>query len=560
MLVAIGVKADGHKVVLAVSSGYRESTASWSGLLRELKARGMNEPRLVVGDGNLGLWSALRNAFPGAAEQRCWNHRLVNLLTQVPKQRHGEARELLTKIPYQSSERQARQKKRVFQNWCVGHGYERAAELIENWEQMVTSYWFPRGHWRHLRTTNVVESPFAALQLRTDAAKRFKKVANATAVVWKMLLVAGRKFRRLNSPELLPAVAAHSSITTAYRSEEANTRRPPSDLLAHLLTESPASRRVTSNNRSASRSSSTPLSDVSRLPSNAPTTERRPKPSNTSCPSARSLPPGPAHDRQTASFLPLHPLQPLTENCCLPPSTDDSRVMLCDNAPMATVRTFNTEGPVEAADHYHIPPLERIDLDVVLGLIRDKKYFVLHAPRQTGKTSALLVLRDLLNGGAQGDFRCVYANVEAGQAMRENVAEGMRTVLSQFALRASLTLGDDRLERICREALNSAGPGGALSVTLSRWAAADRKPLVLLIDEIDALVGDTLLSVLRQLRSGYDQRPGAFPHSIILCGVRDVRDYRIHSSDGADHQGPEADTVRAPDDPGGITRSRICST
>ncbi len=193
------------------------------------------------------------------------------------------------------------------------------------------------------------------------------------------------------------------------------------------------------------------------------------------------------------------------------------------------MRTFNTAGPVVAADHYCIPPLERIELDTVLGLIRDKKYFVLHAPRQTGKTSALLALRDLLNSGAQGEYRCVYANVEAGQAMRGNVAEGMRTVLSQFALRASLTLGDDTLERVCRNAMNSAGPGGALSLMLSRWAAADRRPLVLLIDEIDALVGDTLLSVLRQLRSGYDQRPAAFPHSIILCGVRDVRDYRIHS-------------------------------
>ena len=194
------------------------------------------------------------------------------------------------------------------------------------------------------------------------------------------------------------------------------------------------------------------------------------------------------------------------------------------------MRTFNTEGPVVAQDHYCIPPLERIDLDTVLGLVRDKKYFVLHAPRQTGKTSALLALRDLLNGGAAGDFRCVYANVEAGQAMRDNVAEGMRTVLSQFALRASLTLGDDSVERICRDAMDSAGPGAALSVALSRWAAADRTPLVLLIDEVDALVGDTLLSVLRQLRSGYDQRPDAFPHSIVLCGVRDVRDYRIHSS------------------------------
>ena len=197
---------------------------------------------------------------------------------------------------------------------------------------------------------------------------------------------------------------------------------------------------------------------------------------------------------------------------------------------VAAARTFNTAGPVVAADHYRIPPLERIDLDSVLDLIRGKKYFVLHAPRQTGKTSALLALRDLLNGGAHGEYRCVYANVEAGQAMRQNVAEGMRTVLSQFALRANLTLGDDTLEQICRDALDSAGPGGALSLTLSRWAAADRRPLVLLIDEIDALVGDTLLSVLRQLRSGYDQRPDAFPHSIVLCGVRDVRDYRIHSA------------------------------
>ena len=193
------------------------------------------------------------------------------------------------------------------------------------------------------------------------------------------------------------------------------------------------------------------------------------------------------------------------------------------------MRKFNTAGPVVAANHYHVPSLERIELDTVLGLIRDQKYFVLHAPRQTGKTSALLALRDLLNSGAQGNFRCVYANVEAGQAMRENVAEGMRTVLSQFALRARLTLGDDTLSRVCRDALDSAGPGGALSLTLSLWAAADPRPLVLLIDEIDSLVGDTLLSVLRQLRSGYDQRPDAFPHSIILCGVRDVRDYRIHS-------------------------------
>ena len=192
------------------------------------------------------------------------------------------------------------------------------------------------------------------------------------------------------------------------------------------------------------------------------------------------------------------------------------------------MREFNTEGPVVADDHYCIPPLERIDLDAVLGLVRRKKYFVLHAPRQTGKTSALLALRDLLNGG--DDYRCVYANVEAGQAMREDVAEGMRTVLAQLAFRASVTLHDETLERLWPDLLARVGPGQALHQALARWSMADPRPLVLLIDEIDALVGDTLLSVLRQLRTGYDQRPAEFPHSVILCGVRDVRDYRIHST------------------------------
>ena len=196
----------------------------------------------------------------------------------------------------------------------------------------------------------------------------------------------------------------------------------------------------------------------------------------------------------------------------------------------SVVRKFNTEGPVRAERHYHIPPLTRIDLDDALGLIRDEKYFVLHAPRQTGKTSALLALRDLLNSGQAGDFRCVYANVEAGQAMRENVAEGMRTVLAQLAFRASVTLHDETLEDIWPAVLERVGPGQALHHALARWSMADPRPLVLLIDEIDALVGDTLLAVLRQLRSGYDQRPDGFPHSIVLCGVRDVRDYRIHSS------------------------------
>ena len=210
-----------------------------------------------------------------------------------------------------------------------------------------------------------------------------------------------------------------------------------------------------------------------------------------------------------------------------PVRSDDNATTSCDND---AVRKFNTEGPVRADRHYHIPPLTRIDLDDVLGLIRDEKYFVLHAPRQTGKTSALLALRDLLNAGQAGDFRCVYASVEAGQAMRENIAEGIRTVLAELAFRASVTLNDETLENLWPALLERVGPGQALRQALARWSMADPRPLVLLIDEIDALIGDTLLSVLRQLRTGYDQRPTAFPHSIVLCGVRDVRDYRIHST------------------------------
>ena len=192
------------------------------------------------------------------------------------------------------------------------------------------------------------------------------------------------------------------------------------------------------------------------------------------------------------------------------------------------MRFFNTTGPVVADDHYCIPPLERLNLAEVRRLIRDKRYFVLHAPRQTGKTSALLALCDLLN--AESAYRCVYVNVESGQAMREDVEQVARTILATLAIRASLILDDEFLNGVWSSILAEVGPGAALHATLTRWAKADPKPLVLLIDEIDSLIGDSLLSVLRQLRAGYDLRPKGFPQSIVLCGVRDVRDYRIQST------------------------------
>ena len=193
-----------------------------------------------------------------------------------------------------------------------------------------------------------------------------------------------------------------------------------------------------------------------------------------------------------------------------------------------TMRFFNTAGPIKTDIHYHVPLLSRLDVDDLLLLIQQEKYFVLHAPRQTGKTSALFALRDQLN--ASGEFRCVYVNVEAAQTSREDVARAMRAILTELQLIAVETLGDESLAALCSGVLEEAGPDGALRVVLARWAAADSKPLVLLIDEIDALIGDSLLSVLRQLRAGYPERPRRFPQSVILCGVRDVRDYRIQSS------------------------------
>ena len=190
------------------------------------------------------------------------------------------------------------------------------------------------------------------------------------------------------------------------------------------------------------------------------------------------------------------------------------------------MRRFNTEGPVRPDKHYCIPPLTRVDLDNLLGLIRDDRYFMLHAPRQTGKTSVLLALQDTLN--QSGKYNCVYANIEVGQAGREDTARSMRAIIGRISSRARMN-GDGFLEGVWTDLLTRHGPDDALCEALTRWAEASSKPIVLLIDEIDALVGDTLLSVLRQLWSGYDLRPRGFPQSIVLCGVRDMRDHRIRS-------------------------------
>ena len=187
-------------------------------------------------------------------------------------------------------------------------------------------------------------------------------------------------------------------------------------------------------------------------------------------------------------------------------------------------RYFNTAGPNRPKEQYTIDPLSRFDLDDVLMLIRQKKYFVLHAPRQTGKTSCLLALRDYLNH--HGDYIAVYANVEGGQASRNNVQSVVKSTVDTLAEQVRLVVGGDIAQNVKR-GVQEEGEDAMLSTFLRRLSEALPKPLVLFIDEIDALVGDSLVSILRQIRSGYADRPEAFPNSIILCGVRDVRDYRI---------------------------------
>ena len=191
------------------------------------------------------------------------------------------------------------------------------------------------------------------------------------------------------------------------------------------------------------------------------------------------------------------------------------------------MRFFNTVGPVKPEKHYLIPPLDRVDTEGLLELIQQEKYFVLHAPRQTGKTSALLALRDLLHGGGAGDFRCLYASIQPAQAVHGDLERAMPLVLGALAEQARDTLGDDSVEALAQDALKSVGAGGALRRVLGRWSQNDSRPLVLLLDEVDALTGDALVSLLGQLRAGYHDRPERFPQSVVLCGLRDIRDYRL---------------------------------
>ncbi len=175
------------------------------------------------------------------------------------------------------------------------------------------------------------------------------------------------------------------------------------------------------------------------------------------------------------------------------------------------MKFFCKAGPVKPEDHYCIPSLPRIRKDNILQLIEQKKYFVLHAPRQTGKTSLMLELVKQLNEA--GRYRALYVNIESAQAIRGDIEKGMAIILEEFLKRIGSQLPQETqiISYISNVLNNKTFTGASLNSMLREWAKHAAKPLVIFIDEIDSLVGDTLISVLRQLRSGYDERPRGFP-------------------------------------------------
>ena len=205
---------------------------------------------------------------------------------------------------------------------------------------------------------------------------------------------------------------------------------------------------------------------------------------------------------------------------------------------------FNTAGPNKPDIHYTLLPMQRVNWPELSSLIAAQKYFILHAPRQTGKTSLLINLMHSIN--AEGQYRALYVNIEAAQAVRNDVLAAGASMVQALASAAHQFWKNFPLaEQTALAVLQRPANAEAVRQLLQTWSEQSDKPLIIFWDEVDALVGDTLISLLRQIRAGYAQRPEAFPLSMILCGVRDVRDYRIHRSDGEIITGGSAFNIKS---------------
>ena len=207
-LVVIGVLADGQKELIALEDGYRESKESWAALLRDLKDRGMRAPALAVGDGALGFWGALAEVYPETREQRCWVHKLGNILDKLPKRLQPRAKALLHEVMQAPTRAGAKQATQVFAREFEVRYPKAVACLLDDQETLFSLYDFPAQHWIHLRTTNPIESPFATVKSRTAQTKGAGSRTAGLALAFKLALAAEDHWRKLNASELIPLVRA----------------------------------------------------------------------------------------------------------------------------------------------------------------------------------------------------------------------------------------------------------------------------------------------------------------------------------------------------------------
>ena len=207
-LVIVGVRADGTKELVAVADGYRESTDSWADLLRDLKRRGMRAPVLAVGDGALGFWGALREVFPETQGQRCWVHKVANVLSALPKSAQRSARKMLAEIRDAEDRDHATRAADAFAKEFGAKWPKAVAKITDDLEPLLAFYDFPAEHWIHLKTTNPIESTFATVRLRTKVTKGPGSRAAGLAMAFKLLEAAQDRWRAVNGPHLVALVRA----------------------------------------------------------------------------------------------------------------------------------------------------------------------------------------------------------------------------------------------------------------------------------------------------------------------------------------------------------------
>ena len=207
-LVMIGARPNGEKELLAVEDGYRESAESWKTLLRDLKRRGMAAPVVAVGDGALGFWAAAREVWPETREQACWCHKLGNVLDKLPQRLQPRAKRALHEMMYAECRADCEAARARFEAEYQPK-YPKAVEsLTANWERLVTFFDFPAEHWKHLRTTNVIESPFATVRLRERATRGAGSRTKGLLMAFKLLDMVQLRWRHLDGAQLLPLVRA----------------------------------------------------------------------------------------------------------------------------------------------------------------------------------------------------------------------------------------------------------------------------------------------------------------------------------------------------------------